>query len=97
MAKITMLYETDHNHTRESKTLIGVFTSQTKLRNAVEKIIEKDWNDNKKDILKSDVLQTPSGYFNYHFGFLFLQNQTQGLGSYEIVLETLESNKLLIK
>jgi hypothetical protein len=88
---ITILFKTDFRHSYASRDIIGVFTNKSLLRRACMKLIKEDLTDN-----SGYEGQELKNYIKYNFDFMFSgQNQTQGLSSFELVIEEIKSNEII--
>jgi len=88
---VTILYETDFMHSLKSRNVIGVFTNKQKLLSAVKKEIKKDLTDNPQDKEGQEL----KDYINWNFDFFCQYGQTQGLSSFELHSEKIETNKII--
>lgn len=89
--KTTLLYKTDHNHSFKSRDLIGVFTNKTSLEKSARSIINQDIRDNGEQESRSEEERVQ---MQWNFAFLFEKKQTQGLPSFELVIESVETNTI---
>lgn len=88
---VTILYETDFNHSLNYRIVIGVFTNRQKLLSAVKKEIRKDLEENPQDKEGQEL----KDYINWNFDFFCQIGQTQGLSSFELHSEQIEPNKIV--
>lgn len=88
---VTVLYKTDFNHSFNSRELIGVFTNKKQFEKATKKLITED--------LKLDSGQMnheeEKANINWNIQFFREKKQTQGLNSFELVAEVIETNKII--
>ena len=92
MRKAFVLYEKDHFHSLNSRSLIGVFMSMKKLLKASKEIIIKDVMENTEKTgndLDAEI------EWNIQFMFRETKKQTQGLYNFELEYEEVECNKIL--
>lgn len=87
---VTLLYKTDFHHSYNSRDIIGAFTNKASLRKACKKIIKEDLTENSE--YEGRELKD---YINWNFNYLFSgQDQTQGLSSFELVIEEVNTNEI---
>lgn len=88
--KAVLVYETDFNHSRKSRNLIGVYRSKSKLQINLRKYIKKELEDNfdDEDVNISDKIREI-------YMFLLDQKQTQHLYSCELLIEEITINEEL--
>lgn len=87
--KAIILFKTDFHHSYDSREIIGVFTNKAKLLAETKRIIRDDLKEDPQDRVGSELTE----YINWNHQFLFEKNQTQGLSSFELVIEDFELNK----
>jgi hypothetical protein len=87
--KAIVLYQTDFNHTYDSRKVIGVFVNTRKYRSETLKII------------RNQILSSGERYalckenIDWNFEFMMKNKQTQGLEDFELVAEEIELNKIV--
>lgn len=90
MAVCKVLYKTDFHHSYKSRDLIGIFTNKMEFEKTIRKMINSYLiaaNDDVNEENKEDQI-------NWHIGFFLDKKQTQGLPTFELVFEELETNKI---
>lgn len=88
--KATLLFKTDFYHTFTKRELVGVFTNKRKLLSVTKKIIKQDIEENIEDCIKEESKEL----IEWIHQFLFEKKQTQGLNSFELVIEEVDTNKI---
>ena len=88
--KATILYMTDHHHSK--KETLGIFTNKVIFKKTVKNIISEEL---KKDSGNRDYDEEEEN-IKYHIDFFFQYNQTQGLHEFELMAEQVEINTLTL-
>lgn len=88
---VFILFETDFHHRHSSRVILGVFKNKKCLYAASKKIIKQDLMKNGEFKIGIEL----TNKINWNLQFLIEKDQTQGLATFELVIEEYELNKTI--